>query len=351
MRRKLVFIASVFMAANILYAQNTMPIDDAIRAAAGEIEAGLDQGIKVVVLNFRSPAQRFSDYVLDEMMTALVRNRKITVVDRVNLELIQQELDFQLSGEVSDSSAQAIGQKLGAQSIVSGNIEDMGTFYRVRFRVIEVESAAIQVLSSLNVQKDAQIAILMGSAIPGSQAGDSSNTVFSPTQYPRGLNFSTKRKVGAGFANWGFGAGSFAMGDWVGGLIVGTIELAGLPVFVYFLLRWVDVIPYDNPYVPGWEYKTADKEKYPTEEAWQADRDKNDAERRKYMVSFITGASIYGAGVIAGYIRPFKYDIALAKKQGTYISSEYANPMYHLTIEPVYHGGKSKIGLLYSTSY
>ena len=154
-----------WMAGGVLYAQD-ITLDEAIKTSAEEIGSKLRSGVKVVVLNFRSPSVRFSDYALDEMMTELVKGGKVTVVDRANLELIQQEMQFQMSGEVSDSSAQAIGQKLGAQSIISGSIEDMGTNYRIRFRTIEVETAAIQVLTSVNVRKNSQTATLMGEKPP-----------------------------------------------------------------------------------------------------------------------------------------------------------------------------------------
>jgi len=46
------------------------------------------------------------------------------VVDRQQLDLIRAELNFQMSGEVSDESAQSIGQMLGVQSIMSGTDYD-----------------------------------------------------------------------------------------------------------------------------------------------------------------------------------------------------------------------------------
>lgn len=157
----------LFSLSGPLHAQILYTIDNAILEGAKEIEASLQPGVKVVVLNFASESSNFSNYVIDELMTALVKNRKLVVVDRTNLELIQKEMNFQMSGEVSDSSAQAIGQKLGAQSIISGSISDLGTVYRVRFRVIEVVSAMIQATPSLNVQKNDMVAFLMGKTTSG----------------------------------------------------------------------------------------------------------------------------------------------------------------------------------------
>ena len=177
--KKVVFcIVFALLSIELAFSQTVLSLDDAIKSGAIEIESRLNQGVKVVVLNFNSPSVRFSNYVMDEMMTFLVMSEKITVVDRFNLELIQQEMNFQSSGEVSDSSAQAIGQKLGAQSIISGSIEDLGNFYRIRFRTIEVETATIQVLTSVNIFKDNQVFNLMGSTSRG-------NVSTRPPRQPR----------------------------------------------------------------------------------------------------------------------------------------------------------------------
>ena len=144
-----------------LHAQQ-LSLDEAIKRAARGIEEILPQRAKVAVLNFVSPAEAFSDYVVEELTGELVTGRKITIVDRRNLALISQEMHLQLSGDVSDESAQAIGRMLGAQSIVSGTLTNMGSFHRFRIRVINVETAAIQTQVSLDLQNNAQVAFLLG---------------------------------------------------------------------------------------------------------------------------------------------------------------------------------------------
>ena len=61
----MVVFALFMISSGMLYAQNLVSLDEAIQIGAEEIEARLPQGSKVVVLNFRSPSQRFSNYVLD----------------------------------------------------------------------------------------------------------------------------------------------------------------------------------------------------------------------------------------------------------------------------------------------
>ena len=325
MKKRLIWIGLIlFMATGVLFAQTTVSLDDAIKAGAEEIEGRLTRGVKVVVLNFRSPSARLSDYVIDEMMTALVRSGKVQVIDRANLELIRSEMNFQMSGDVSDTSAQRIGELLGAQSIVSGNIEDMGSHQRLRFRVIAVETAAVQAMTSHNVRNDAQMTNLMRGAAR-TQADTSS------TLYPRGLNYSSGYKVGMGFLNGIFGLGSFIMGDIGGGFLIGGMQAAGI-VFAF-----IAIIPEEGesyfvstgPYGSGY---------------WRQDYIYNDW-------AYIPAAGLYLGAVITSFVRPFAYDVRLAKKRGTYIGFD-SNPMGNITFSPVFDkNGESRMTLLYSASY
>jgi WD40 repeat protein len=120
------------------------PLDTAIRESSDYLNNRLTKGIKLVFLNFQSDCPTLSEYIIDSQIENTVNDGIFTVVDRQNLALIQQEMSFQLSGEVSDESAQAIGKLLGAQVIVSGIISQLGNSYRLRVRAISVETAEIQ---------------------------------------------------------------------------------------------------------------------------------------------------------------------------------------------------------------
>jgi hypothetical protein len=101
-----------------------------------------------------------SEYIIDVLTGNVVNDRIFTVVDRANLEQIQQEMEFQLSGEVSDESAQSIGQKLGDQTIVTGSITPFGNLWRLTIRALGVEGATVQGLFNLNISNGTSIAAL-----------------------------------------------------------------------------------------------------------------------------------------------------------------------------------------------
>jgi hypothetical protein len=110
----------------------------------------------------------------------MVNDGKLIVVDRQNLELIQQEMRFQLSGEVSDETAQEIGRKLGAQYIISGSMTSLGNMYRMRVQAISVETAQIMGMLNSNVAPDQTLTFLLNAASSVVSAAPSRNAPAVP---------------------------------------------------------------------------------------------------------------------------------------------------------------------------
>jgi TolB-like protein len=131
-----------------------MTLDQALKEAADRIDERIAAGSKIASLNFNSPHDKFSGYVLDELTANLVDSRKLTVVDRKEVDLIRSEFDFQFSGDVGDDSMQELGRMLGAQSIISGSLTDMDGFYRIVIRVLNVQSASVEVQYRANIVND-----------------------------------------------------------------------------------------------------------------------------------------------------------------------------------------------------
>jgi TolB-like protein len=139
-------------------------LDKAIREIADYFEKRLNAHSVVAVLNIQSNHQELSNYIIDELTNTIVNRGNLTAVERRDLDLIQKEMDFQLSGEVSDESAQAIGKKLGAQTIISGGIFLVNGMYRLGIRAIAVETAVIQGTINKNIRNDTKIKSLTGGA-------------------------------------------------------------------------------------------------------------------------------------------------------------------------------------------
>jgi tetratricopeptide (TPR) repeat protein len=138
-----------------------LSLEAGIAQIAAEIERSLSVGTRVAVINFKSPSALFSDFVLEELQGILIQNKKLTVLDRKNLELRRNELTFQMSGEVSDETAVSVGHALGAESIVTGSLTDMGGRYRFRFGAFNIETTQWQVSAAATVVNDRTIAYML----------------------------------------------------------------------------------------------------------------------------------------------------------------------------------------------
>ena len=129
-------------------------LDIGLRDSTNYLNERIQPNSKVIVLNFTSQWPALSEYIIDELIGYIVNEGNFMVVERDNLEIIRQELNFQLSGEVSDETAQSIGQILGAQTIISGAINKIGDAYRLRIRAISVETAEIIGMQNLDIKND-----------------------------------------------------------------------------------------------------------------------------------------------------------------------------------------------------
>jgi TolB-like protein len=226
-----------------VYGQEIDTLDKAVNDSMIYIVERLEPGTKVAVLNF-SAYSTVTNYVIEEITDFLVNHSKLTVVDRSELELLQDEMNFQLSGEVSDESAQSIGKKLGAQTIISGSLTPFGNLWRMRVRALEVETAKVQGVKTYTIRKDRVLSRL--------------------------LPETTGEKVGTGALNILFGLGSYLDGDIAGGLTItaGYVVAAGLCVVEAAALDW------DSPAVG---------------------------------IPATIGAATAGLTIVYGFIRPFIY--------------------------------------------
>jgi len=169
--KKSFFVLFFLAVVTFTHAQSGLSIDAALNNTTAYLKTRLEPRSKLVILNFTSNWEALSDYIIEELTGYIVNDGTFAVVDRKNLEAIRKEMDFQLSGEVSDETAQSIGRKLGAQTIISGSITTIGSSYRFRMRAISVETAQIVGMQNVDVAQDSRLAALTGTAYAGTTSG------------------------------------------------------------------------------------------------------------------------------------------------------------------------------------
>jgi len=131
--------------------KNADELDLSIREASTYLNDNLPAGSKIVILNIESSSAPLSEYIIDELISNAVNDRNFSVVDRRQLDDIQSEQLFQLSGAVDDNDALSIGKFFGAQTIISGTIREIGRQHRLTIRALAVQTAQVQAQQSWNL--------------------------------------------------------------------------------------------------------------------------------------------------------------------------------------------------------
>ena len=97
---------------------------NAIEESAQKIAAELPAEGRVAIVSFKAENKNLSDFVINELTTALIANG-LEVADRQNLDFVKRELNFD-SGNINDERAAAIGRFLGAQFVITGQLNRVG---------------------------------------------------------------------------------------------------------------------------------------------------------------------------------------------------------------------------------
>jgi TolB-like protein len=121
----------------------------------------IPSGANVAVLSVQSPTENLSNYIIDTAVMHLINADRFMVIERSELGVIQNELAYQLSGEVSDETAVSIGSQLGVQVIITGAIMETGDRYSLRLKALDVETARILGMRMYQVPVDAALAALL----------------------------------------------------------------------------------------------------------------------------------------------------------------------------------------------
>jgi tetratricopeptide (TPR) repeat protein len=133
-----------------------LSLNAAIDNASKIIVSKLSLGTRVAIVNVDSSSIKLSDYIWEELTFSLV-NAGMTVADRSNLPYIYDELNFQMSGDVSDETALGVGKFIGAQSVITVQLLDIGKAYRLGLNSFNVQLATREVSDRQVIQKNLEL--------------------------------------------------------------------------------------------------------------------------------------------------------------------------------------------------
>ncbi len=164
MKVRKIFVCAIFAliyTAGVFAQSGKLTIAEALDKASRQFSGNLKDGTIVAILGISSGTDALDEYMLDEFTADIVSLRKLKVVTRANLDVIKKEMNFQLSGEVSDETMQRLGAKTGAETVIAGTFKNYGTGYRLNIQAFNVTTAAIQDIYRSDIQEDDILSVLL----------------------------------------------------------------------------------------------------------------------------------------------------------------------------------------------
>ncbi|MDR1901320.1 MAG: hypothetical protein LBQ88_03420 [Treponema sp.] len=147
---KKTFVTLLLLSAALLSAQ-TLSLDRALDACVAELAMRLPAGTRVACPRINSPSGELSDYVTGRLTARLIRDTRFIVVNRDSAP-VNDEINYQLKGNVSDETAVSITAQLGADAVIAGTLQRTGTRYRLDISAIMVEKNTVAARWSAEVE-------------------------------------------------------------------------------------------------------------------------------------------------------------------------------------------------------
>jgi hypothetical protein len=117
--------------------------DSVLLASYQDIVNNIKPDSRIAVVNISTTDEYLRNYFIDKLVQLFVNENKFDVIDRRNLDIIRNEHNFQMSGEVSDETIVGIGHFLAAEAVISGEIINEGIQNTFRLKVLDVRTARL----------------------------------------------------------------------------------------------------------------------------------------------------------------------------------------------------------------
>jgi len=197
--KRIIALSLIWGTAALCFAQ-TATLDIALSGAKTYIETQLPQGAKVLIIDPAAPSKDLGSYAAQELSTRLVNSRRVTVVERsaAVMQELGTETGYQFSGEVSEASVQSIGQKSGAEALITGVIRGSGDTYQLNLKITSVRTAELLGQYSRSFQIDTVLNALLASSRPSKEKPQ---WIYEP------LKARAKYETGSGVSQWYYDVG------------------------------------------------------------------------------------------------------------------------------------------------
>ena len=205
-----------------LCAADAITLEQAIDEAAAAFSSRIKAGSTVVVVGISSDSNELSEFIADELSYKIYSLNKLKVAERKSLDAIKKEMNFQLSGEVSDDTIKQIGNMTGASTVIVGTFKIQRTHYLLTIKALDVSTAIVQAMHRTQVKQSETIINAMANE----------NTKGAKTKMISGARYTHGQRFVIGMKNhFVFGLGSYQAGYTGDGIGLTVTHIIGNSLF------------------------------------------------------------------------------------------------------------------------
>jgi TolB-like protein len=213
-------------------------LDGRVRLLAEGLAGGLkrlpgdhrDQRFAVVPFeNIGDEAQQRSlGLVVSELViTDLVRDHHLPLIERAQLGAVMNELALQQSGAIDDAQVLQVGKLAGARALVVGRVSDVGADFLVSVRAIDADNGTVIVADEVKLPKAELLAFSADAVVLKSRSGAMFRSMVLPG-WGQSYNGDDAKGVVLGTLTVGLGLGTVvagALGAYTGFVVYPTAQL------------------------------------------------------------------------------------------------------------------------------
>ena len=131
-----------FANGKVVYISYYEGIETVVERAAKDAVRNVPKESIIAIVYFTASDRLVVNFITNELELIWL-NEGYIISDRRQLEILRQEQNFQLSGEVDDASAISIGKVMGASVIVTGSLDGAGHLRRLRLRLLDTQTGRL----------------------------------------------------------------------------------------------------------------------------------------------------------------------------------------------------------------
>lgn len=237
MKRVYCFAVIFILCISALCAADAIPLEQAIDEAAAAFSSRIKAGSTVVVVGISSDSNELSEFIADELSYKIYSLNKLKVAERKSLDAIKKEMNFQLSGEVSDDTIKQIGNMTGASTVIVGTFKIQRTHYLLTIKALDVSTAIVQAMHRTQVKQSETII----NAMANESTKGGKTKMISGAKYTHGQRFVIGMKN-----HFVFGLGSYQAGYTGDGIGLTVTHIIGNSLFWGGLAGLITASPDDG---------------------------------------------------------------------------------------------------------